>query len=148
MLSAGGITGAEEQCLGAASREGSAADSHSLSGRCLTMQLCFQACPPSFPPASQERPLWLLIHIPFKSVTSGKPGALQAPPSLLRAVSCKGSCFPGDPECTEVCSHCTERWQHTWLSLVLHFSRGTRLINFNCVFVQRKKVFVVFFPPL
>lgn len=87
--------GAEEQCLGAASREGSAADSHSLSGRCRTMQLCFQACPPSFPPASQERPLWLLIHIPFKSVTSGKPGALQAPPSLLRAVSCRAAASLG-----------------------------------------------------
>lgn len=29
------------------------------------------ACPPSFPPASQERPLWFFIHIPFQSLISG-----------------------------------------------------------------------------
>lgn len=131
--------GAEEQCLGAASREGSAADSHSLSGRCRTMQLCFQACPPSFPPASQERPLWLLNHIPFKSVTSGKPGAFQTPLSLLGAVSCRAAASLG--------SRSAEHRQHTWVSLVLNFSWGTRLIHFNCVFVQRKKV-VLFFPSL
>lgn len=79
------LTGAGEKCLGAASREGRAAASHFVSARCHTIQLCFQACPPSFPPASQEKPLWFLIHIPFQSLLSGSPGVFETPPALCPA---------------------------------------------------------------